>query len=220
MPRTSLNEIEAMGRKAARGAGMSWGLAEEAGKAVRWLALNGRPGLAALVRLLEGQDGTPYERLRPHVEEAAGNPLWRAGGGTLCPIAAGAALADLAAEIGAPPGIALERVAEPLLLLPFLARAARYEGRAFALEAGGETVPLYPDGPAGGPVPTLEGAMPARVFAWTAERNSPPPEQSVRGVAVEDELWTRAGRFAERTYVPASDASRLSGAGAGLTDND
>ena len=31
----SLNEIEAMGRRAARGAGLHWGIAEEAGKAVR-----------------------------------------------------------------------------------------------------------------------------------------------------------------------------------------
>ena len=33
----SLNEIESLCKKAARGAGMSWGLAEEAGKAAKWL---------------------------------------------------------------------------------------------------------------------------------------------------------------------------------------
>ena len=40
----SLNEIETLSRKAARGAGLSWGLAEEAGKATRWLAAAGLPG--------------------------------------------------------------------------------------------------------------------------------------------------------------------------------
>ena len=34
----SLNEIDVSVKRAARGVGMSWGLAEEAGKAARWLA--------------------------------------------------------------------------------------------------------------------------------------------------------------------------------------
>ncbi|NND22495.1 MAG: DUF3726 domain-containing protein, partial [Silicimonas sp.] len=33
----SLNEVEATAKKAARGAGYPWGLAEEAAKATRWL---------------------------------------------------------------------------------------------------------------------------------------------------------------------------------------
>ena len=32
--------------------------------------------------------------------------------------------------------------------------------------------------------------------------------------------WDRLDRFARRTYAPATEASRLKGAGAGLTDND
>jgi hypothetical protein len=35
-----------------------------------------------------------------------------------------------------------------------------------------------------------------------------------------EEIWEALGRFAHRTYVPATEASRLKGAGAGLTDND
>ncbi len=33
-------------------------------------------------------------------------------------------------------------------------------------------------------------------------------------------LWSQLTEFAKRTYVPASEASRLAGAGAGLIDND
>ncbi|MEL7259121.1 MAG: DUF3726 domain-containing protein, partial [Pseudomonadota bacterium] len=40
----SLNEVESLARKAARGAGYSWGLAEEAGKATRWTCAAGWPG--------------------------------------------------------------------------------------------------------------------------------------------------------------------------------
>lgn len=39
-------------------------------------------------------------------------------------------------------------------------------------------------------------------------------------VDIDDEIWEALGAFAHRTYVPASEASRLKGAGAGLTDND
>lgn len=39
-------------------------------------------------------------------------------------------------------------------------------------------------------------------------------------VEVADADWSVWARFAAHTYVPETDASRLSGAGAGLTDND
>ncbi len=42
----------------------------------------------------------------------------------------------------------------------------------------------------------------------------------VARVDVDDALWTRLNTMAQRTYVPATEASRLAGAGAGLTDND
>lgn len=38
--------------------------------------------------------------------------------------------------------------------------------------------------------------------------------------AVDPSLWSRVLALAARTYVPASDASRRRGAGAGLTDSD
>jgi hypothetical protein len=39
-------------------------------------------------------------------------------------------------------------------------------------------------------------------------------------VETSDFGWDRITELARRTYVPASDQSRLRGAGAGLTDND
>ena len=39
-------------------------------------------------------------------------------------------------------------------------------------------------------------------------------------VDIADEIWEALSAFAHRTYVPASESSRLKGAGAGLTDND
>ena len=39
-------------------------------------------------------------------------------------------------------------------------------------------------------------------------------------IDVEVGIWTKLSSLAHKSYVPASEASRLSGAGAGLTDND
>ena len=56
----SLGEVQALAVKAARGAGLSWGVAEEAGYAVRWLQANGAPGLTALANLLQDFGSAEY----------------------------------------------------------------------------------------------------------------------------------------------------------------
>ena len=47
----------------------------------------------------------------------------------------------------------------------------------------------------------------------------PLPSQGAR-CSVVPEIWQQIARFAALTYVPETDASRLGGAGAGLSDND
>ena len=93
----SLNEIEATCKRAARGAGLPWGLAEEAGKAARWLTARGLPGAEELAEVLARNDGKSYGDLAP----VSADGVWRAPAGRLCPIVTGAALCDRAAEIAA-----------------------------------------------------------------------------------------------------------------------
>ena len=54
----SLGEIRALAIKAARGAGMPWGMAEEAGFASHWLLQQGLPGTELLATLLTLHDKT------------------------------------------------------------------------------------------------------------------------------------------------------------------
>lgn len=153
----SLNEIEALSRKAARGAGYSWGLADEAGRAVRWLEARGEPGATALLELLSWRDGKAYPSTVP-------------GQASVCPIVAGTMLCDgvlLRDEID---GLPLH---SPLLMQPFIAW----------LEGPGETDPA-------------------------ARANVP------------TDVAAALDAYATRTYAPATEASRLAGAGAGLSDND
>lgn len=65
----------------------------------------------------------------------------------------------------------------------------------------------------------------ACVSAWNARCV---PAQKVAHVVpeplgacdVEPQIWAELSTWAKKTYVPASEASRFAGAGAGLTDND
>ena len=103
----SLNEIEATAKRAARGAGYSWGLAEEAAKATRWLCARGIDGTRALAELLPlGLAQTPST----HVPEQL-QGTW-AGSGALCPLATGALLSDLANQLTGDP-VTMQDVATP-----------------------------------------------------------------------------------------------------------
>ena len=59
-----------------------------------------------------------------------------------------------------------------------------------------------------------------RVFCRTTQRVAMVSAARKRGRAVNAESWSRLDDFAHRTFAPASEASRISGAGAGLEDNE
>jgi len=213
----SLNEIEAMGKRAARGAGLSWGLAEEAGKAARWLTARGLPGPEELVDILTRNDGKSYEELVPESVEG----VWRARGGRLCPLVSGAALCDRAAEIAAGREIEFGPIARPLLLASYAAGAADLTGTAIELSWAGAVMIFTPEGV------SIEGDL-AALTARGADSVHCRRAKTAVGVSpldtpsreVDAETWSRLNAFALRTFAPATEASRLAGAGAGLTDND
>ena len=208
----SLNEIEALSRKAARGAGYSWGLAEEAGRAVRWLGARGLPGADALVNQLHTIDGQDVRMLAPDTDN------WTAPGATTCPILTGTMLADGLAGSGADP-ITLPDLSYPLLLLPFLCWLAETEGWAVTAEFAGIGVALNPDGTlvTTAKVPSETAALVTLRFNETV--SGVPASEGLRSTC-STETVAALNSFAHRTYAPATEESRLAGAGAGLTDND
>lgn len=202
----SLNEVEAMARKAARGAGYDWGLAEEAGKAARWLCAQGLDGCGTLAALLqEPRHATPHM--------APG--LWSAPG-TLCPLITGAALSDRSAELTAAP-IRIAQVAHPQVLLPFAAGAARRLGTTLTLTCDTLTARTDGTGLDMTPAPTLPATCDVEISR--AGRMTATLPQQTRA-APDPAAWNVLAGLAARTYAPATDASRRLGAGAGLSDND
>lgn len=207
----SLNEVDALAKKATRGTGYPWGLAEEAGKAIRWLCRNGLDGCAELLGLLEECDGADVSEWRPVID----GHVWTARSGRLCPLITGAALSDRAADLRA--GVfEIGPLLRPLLILPFAGHAAQFlQGPVSVRWSGGVAVTdgeglgldgAHPVGPE-----TVKVSIEGRVDDPNPERTRATPDHDCQA---------RLERFAHRTYAPATEASRLKGAGAGLSDND
>ncbi len=211
------NEIDAMVKRAMRGVGASWGLAEEAGKSASWLACHGLTSASVMQTLAMLNDGEAYENLRPRIADG----VWTASGGRLCPIATGAALADLFDLICTGPGVELRDVSCPVILVPFVGRASAMTGGVVTLQWDGAAFEI-----SNGNVAVIDGTA-SDVAQADVVKIAPEPAFNGTALAyqagdvpVDAEIWQQLNTLAYRTFVPDSAASRLAGAGAGLTDND
>ncbi len=188
----SLNEAEAMARKATRGAGYDWGVAEEAAKAVRWLCAQGIDGVAAVSAVL-----VPEDR------------------GGASPLVVGMALADQAAQLTQAP-FKCAHMAHPVLLLPFAAMAARQLAQTVWIDCDGAHAVTD------GHFLAVTGDFPAHAtrvdILLDGVLSAPLPRQS--RARPDPEAWAALDRLAHKTYAPSTEESRLRGAGAGLSDND
>jgi hypothetical protein len=216
----SLNEIETMSLRAMRGAGASWGMAEEAGKSARWLAARGLPWLPALLEVIEKSDtlaapGWPNDRnLAAESRDAA-----------LSPLQVGALLCDLGGDFLAAGDLHSAPVMQPLVLLGQIASLTRglrspvrvaWADVAFVLAAGNahQTVGTLAD-------TALPGSHPVTIACMNEASHSGIayfPQSA--GAEADAELWQRLSHYAARTYVPENAQSRERGAGAGAIDND
>ena len=138
----SFGEIEALSRRAARGAGLNWDMADEAGRAVRILCAAGLDGAAALAGLLAEIRARRDPGLVP---VRALDRVWRGAGGALCPIRSGATLSDMA-RLLPPDGVGMEGVLVPVLILPFAADVARMLEGPVTLSWRGGILGLGPEG--------------------------------------------------------------------------
>ncbi|MGI9319695.1 MAG: DUF3726 domain-containing protein [bacterium] len=237
----SLNQVEHTARKAVRGAGLPWGLAEDAGRAVRWLESVDLDGAHQLADHLQTVEQTNLEQLKI----VQHNGVWCAKEGTTSPLYAGPSIADCvnAGSLGAaesdeiypdrvlpdrvPPDriLSIENIEYPLLAAGFAGVAARQSGRWIRLGWGDIKVYCCPDGLGfSGNRKSLDLESTSKMEVQLLE----PDEVGMNTFwqvshdpcSVLEADWEVLERFAYRTYVEATDASRLAGAGAGLNDND
>jgi len=214
--RLTLAETESYLRKVARACGLDWGLAEEAGKAARWLAAFNLPGPEFMLAHLQQLAGMEYRSFMP---QGSAQP-WRASGGLLCPIITGAALADRSAQMLDGEVFKLGPTAYPLLLAATVGQAARCHQTVFTAAWAGVRVSCFENGL------SIEGnhddLLLTRVDAVSCQQDdlsSPQQLPSTLAYVIDEDIVKRIEELAFETCAPATEASRA-GAGAGLTDND
>lgn len=207
----SLNEIHSGAKKAARGAGYPWGLAEEAGQAVRWLCSQGLDGCAALAGILKKFDGAQIEAIAPQTDA----PIWQARGGMLCPLVVGSAISDRADEL-VQRQFKTASIAQPVLLCAFAASAARRTNNNVSIEwPGGGAVS---DG-----VHLAIHGEPRSSADFVNIRSGgiiDTPRQFSSRAAPKPGVWRTLNSFAHRTFAPATEESRIKGAGAEMNVRD
>ncbi|MEW5421851.1 DUF3726 domain-containing protein [Amorphus sp. 3PC139-8] len=226
----SLNEIEGTVRKAAVGVGLAYGLASEAGRAAGWLAAAGLPALTLSADVLDAVasgDSNPG-----HAREDENGWTIVGTDRPLCPFRAGVAACDLL-NAGAS-RITLKGVLLPVAAIGLftvvstvprliLSRGDRSDGASIA--TGIVTVPEADPLETGwaGPLDLMIAGSDEDTPAETGLKRYGEPADRARvlstGIPDEPEAMVRLKRHIAKTLVPASDASRERGAGAGRIDS-
>lgn len=190
----ALSELRSLITKAARGAGLSWGQAEEAGWAAEWLARRGMPAADwATVWLAARMDGA------------------------VSPVEVGVSLADELANTPAITGKALpDGLVAPGYLLPFLHRIAQPGSPVSIASTRGQVARISSTGEvAFGPSWQLQSD------GWLLFKAGDPGSRPglARRPEVSSSVLECLEGLALRTTVPQSDTSRRD-AGASDGDND
>ena len=200
----SLSEIDATCKKAARGAGLSWGYAEETGKVARWLAAHQLPSTALLAfYLTERQKNTDYYQ----------------GSNLRCPLLKGAGLCDAAhGEMDQP--IEIGYVVYPLLLLPYLSQLSEATGVKLRVQWRGTNLScvegvIYIEENKSIATSDLTEVSCSRLASDFDMGKSLIQERGTLGQFVEASHWSALESLAHLTYVPATEESRR---GAGPAD--
>ena len=209
MPDLSLSEINALCTKAARGAGYSWGMAQEAGFAAKWLCLRNVAGADHVACLLEQLKGEDPRTLAPAPEDGA----LSVPGGRVCSLALGCLISDRPDLVLGQASLTCPGVVQPVLLLPFLAGLA--EGSTQVELTFDETGILVQCGSVISDKPLPAGncvtAISIRKSADAQMRADVVREQP--HLSVSEPSFELLNEFADKTYVPESALSRERGAG-------
>lgn len=220
----SLNQVENTARKAVRGAGLPWCLAEDAGRAVRWLEMMGLPGTAWLLLVL---DAVGHRRTGELLLRQQPGPVWRAADGTASPLVAGPSLAD-AVHLHRDDGgfaLTLQGVVCPELCAGYLGVASLQTGAPLAMSWARGDMRILGDRVLVGADYDVGATADSYDLAVRNESRDPGRlGREYTGAAgsrwVDPRVLDLLETMVRRTYVENTEMSRLSGAGAGLSDTD
>ena len=201
----SLSEIDTTSKRASRAAGYSWGISEEVGKNIRILEMFGLPGIKNLNDFYKKKKEQKFENLS----------LINAENKTIkfefCPIVAGTSFLDQIKSLENLKEIKFEKIAYPLLFLPFVSRASEVIGKRLFLKLDDKEFLLNFNNNIYSNFLKNEIIDIANVVSIRFLENSD---------TFSEKEWNEIYKFSEDTFVEESESLKESAAGAGLTDND
>ena len=201
----SLSEIETTVKRASRAAGYSWGIAEEVGKSVRLSELFGFPGIKHLNQYYQTKKKEKFNEIKVI------DKINKSNGLSLCPIILGVNFIDQVKNIETLTKCSFEKLAYPLLLLPFLSRSSEIIGKRLLFSVDDSKFLLNFNMSISSDFQIKESPMLANQVEISFLKNED---------NFSDQDWKNLYKLAEGTFVEESDSLKEGAAGAGLTDND
>ena len=201
----SLSEIETTAKRASRAAGYSWGIAEEVGKSIRLSELFGFPGIKHLNQYYQNKKKIKFSDIKLI------NKVNKSNGLSFCPIILGVNFIDQVKNVDNLKSCSIEKLAYPLLLLPFLSRSSEIIGKKLLFSFDDSKF-------------LLNFNMSIFSNSWNKEIPILANQVEISFLNNEDNFsdkdWKNLYKLAEDTFVEETDSLRQGAAGAGLTDND
>ena len=201
----SLSEIETTAKRASRAAGYSWGIAEEVGKSIRLSELFGFPGIKHLNQYYQNKKKIKFSDIKLIKKTNKSNGL------SFCPIILGVNFIDQVKNVDNLKSCSIEKLAYPLLLLPFLSRSSEIIGKKLLFSFDHSKF-------------LLNFNMSIFSNSWNKEIPILANQVEISFLNNEDNFsdqdWKNLYKLAEDTFVEETDSLKQGAAGAGLTDND
>ena len=201
----SLSEIDTTSKRASRAAGYSWGISEEDGKNIRMLEMFGLPGIKNLNDYYKRKKERKFENLNLISKDN------KTAKSEFCPIIAGTSFLDQIKSLESLNEIKFEKIAYPLLFLPFISRASEIIGKRLLLKLDEKEFLLNFNNNIYSNFLKNEIIKIANVVLIRFLENSD---------SFSEKEWNEIYKISEDTFVEETDSSMQKGAGAGLTDND
>ena len=201
----SLSEIETVSKRASKAAGFSWGVAEEVGKNIKILEMFGLPGIKNLNDYYKKKKVTKFENINLI---NADNRLVTS---QACPVALGTNFLDQIRTLEILNKINFEKIAYPLLFLPFLSRSSEIIGKRLFVKFDEKEFLLNFNNN------IYSNFLKHEIIELAYNVSVKFIDNS--DLFTENE-WNELYKLSENTFVEENDSLKQVGAGAGLTDND
>ena len=201
----SLSEIETTCKRASRAVGFSWGVAEEIAKGIRLLELFGFPGIKNLNQYYKYINKKNFENLSIINKNNKLNKL------SLCPINLGINFLDQIKILEPLKKITFQKIAYPILFLPFLSRSSEVIGKRISLKFEKNTFLFNFN-------LNISSKFSMKEFPLIAKKVEVSFLENKDSFSQKE--WKDLYKLSENTFVEETDSLKHGAAGAGLTDND